>query len=230
MPSAARRAVQLAGDDSVGIPPDGAGYVLRRDPLHRGGGVFEANCAGCHAFGGQASKNQSAPDLKDYGSRAWVRGLLEKPDSPAYFGKAPECDGMTSWKDTSKLTGKELDDVADFVATFAAIDPETSPADWAAEARAKGHPGRAPFYRECVDCHTMGNLTEREKKTAPSPDLFAWGSNRWTSRMIKFPNHPALYGYLESEQKMPSFGDQLTDSDVTAVVRYLRGDYVPPGP
>ncbi len=192
--------------------------------------LFEAKCAGCHAFGGQASKDQAAPDLKGYGSQAWVRGLLEKPDSPAYFGKAPECDGMTSWKDTSKLTAKELDDVADFVATFAAIDPEKSPADWAAEARAKGHPGRAAFYRECVDCHTMGNLTEREKKTAPSPDLFAWGSTRWTARMIKSPSHPAHYGYLESEQKMPAFGDQLTESDVTALVRYLRGDYVPPKP
>ncbi len=225
---AAGRAVQLAGDESVGIPPDGAGYVLGRDPLHRGGGLFEANCAGCHAFGGKASKNQSAPDLKDYGSRAWLRGLLEKPDSPAYYGKAPECDGMTTWKGTSKLSAKELDDVADFVATFSAIDPETSPADWAAAAKAAAHPGRPAFYRECVDCHTMGNLTEREKKTAPSPDLFAWGSSRWTARMIKSPNHPALYGYLESEQKMPAFADQLTGSDVTAVVRYLKGDYLPP--
>jgi mono/diheme cytochrome c family protein len=137
---------------------------------------------------------------------------------------------MTSWKDTSKLTAKELDDVADFVATFAAIDPETSPADWAAAAKAEGHPGRAAFYRECVDCHTMGNLVDREKKTAPSPDLFAWGSTRWTRRMIKSPGHTSLYGYLESEQKMPAFGDQLTDSDVTALVRYLKGDYVPPKP
>jgi ubiquinol-cytochrome c reductase cytochrome b subunit len=227
---AAGRAVQLASDDSVGIPPEGASYLLARDPLHRGTALFEAKCAGCHAFGGQAPKDQSAPDLKGYSSRAWVRGLLEKPDSPAYFGKAPECDGMTSWKDTSKLTAKELDDVADFVATFATIDPETSPADWAAEARAKGHPGLAAFNKECLECHTMGNLTERKRKTAPSPDLFAWGSMRWTARMIKSPNHPSLYGYLESEQKMPPFGDQLADSDVTALGRYLKGDYVPPRP
>jgi mono/diheme cytochrome c family protein len=48
--------------------------------------------------------------------------------------------------------------------------------------------------------------------------------------MIKSPNHPSLYGYLESEQKMPPFGDQLAESDVTALGRYLKGDYVPPRP
>lgn len=225
--AAAARAVRLAGDDSVGIPPDGAAYILARDPLHRGGGLFATKCAGCHALGGKAPADQSAPDLKGYGSRAWVRGLLEDPSSPAYLGKAPQCDGMTTWKGSSRLTAKQLDDVADFVATFAAIDPETSPDDWAAAAKAADHPGRAPFYRECTDCHTMGNLVEREKKTQEAPDLFAWGSSRWTARMIKAPGHASLYGYLEEEQKMPPFGGQLTESDVTALVRFLRGDYVP---
>src|SRR5207248_7852381 len=103
---AAARAIQLAGDDSVGIPPDGAAYLLNRDPLHRGGGLFEAKCAGCHALGGDAPKDQSAPDLKGYGSRAWVRGLLENPSSPAYFGKSPQCDGMTTWKSATRLTAK----------------------------------------------------------------------------------------------------------------------------
>ena len=173
---------------------------------------------------------QSASDLKGYGTRAWIRGLLEKPDAPAYFGKAANCEGMTTWKGASKLTPKELDAVADFVATFAAIDPEVSPDDWAAEAKAKDHPGRRPFYRECVDCHTMGNLSEREKKTQEAPDLFAWGSPRWTARIIKTPRHPSLYGYLAEEQKMPAFGGQLTESDVTALVRYLRGDYLPARP
>ena len=227
---AAARAIQLASDESVGIPPDGASYLLSRDPLHRGGGLFEAKCAGCHAFGGRVPKEQSAADLKGYGSRDWIRGLLEKPDAPAYFGKAANCEGMATWKSASKLSAKELDDVADFVATFASIDPEVSPDDWAAAAKGANHPGRKPFYRECTDCHTMGNLVEREKKTQESPDLFAWGSPRWTARIIKAPGHPSLYGYLAEEQKMPAFGGQLTESDVSALVRYLKGDYIPANP
>ncbi len=138
---------------------------------------------------------------------------------------------MSGWKRDSKLGPKEGSttwprirrDLRDV------IDPETSPDDWAADAKVKTHPGRAPFYRECADCHTMGNLSEREKKRETAPDLFAWGSSRWTARMIKAPGHPSLYGYyLEEEQKMPAFGEQLTESDVTALVRYLKGDYPAP--
>jgi quinol-cytochrome oxidoreductase complex cytochrome b subunit/mono/diheme cytochrome c family protein len=223
---ARNRALQLAGE---GIPPEGAAYLLGRDPLYHGGKVFEKKCQGCHAIGGQVIGEQSAPDLKEYGSRAWIRGLLEKPTAPEYFGKVPACDGMKTWKESSKLTAKELDEVADYVATFAQIDAETSPSEWAAETKGKEHPGRKSFQKECVDCHTMGDLTERDKKTQPAPDLFGWGSTRWITRMIKNPNAPAFYGHLEAEQKMPAFGEQLTDNDITTLVRYLKGDYLPVG-
>jgi mono/diheme cytochrome c family protein len=48
--------------------------------------------------------------------------------------------------------------------------------------------------------------------------------------MIKSPGHPSTYGYLAEEQKMPAFGGQLTESDVSAVIRYLQGDYPPARP
>ena len=223
---ARNRALQLAHDPNVGIPPEGAAYVLGRDPLHHGGKVFERKCQGCHAMAGTVIGAQSAPDLDGFGSVKWVRGLLEKPDSLGYFGKVPACDGMTTWKQASKLNPKELDDVADYVASFARIDPDMSPFEWAADPTQKAHPGRKAFLKECVDCHTMGDLNDRGKKTQPAPDLFAWGSTRWTTRMIKNPNAPAFYGHLEAEQKMPSFGEQLTDDDLTTLVRYLKGNYV----
>ncbi len=222
------RALQLARDESVGIPPEGAAYLLGRDPLYHGGKLFAKKCQGCHAWDGQVIGEQSAPDLKDYGTRAWLRGLLENPSSSTYFGKTPDCDGMNTWKESSKLTPKELDEVADYVATFAKIDPETTPSEWAADPASEAHPGRKPFRRECVDCHTMGDLADRSKKTQPAPDLFGWGSSRWTSRMIKDPNAPAHYGYMEADQKMPAFGDQLTDDDLTTLVRYLKGQYLAP--
>ncbi len=220
------RALLLAKE---GIPPEGAAYLLGRDPLYHGGKIFENKCLGCHALGGKVTGEQLAPDLKDYASRIWVRGLLEKPDSPEYFGNVPGCDGMTTWKESSKLTPKQLDDVADYVGTFATIDAETSPSDWADDPKTKAHPGRASFQKECVECHTMGDLSERSKKMQPAPDLFGWGSTRWMTRMIKNPNAPACYGFLEAEQKMPAFGEQLTDNDVTTLVRYLKGDYLPAG-
>jgi mono/diheme cytochrome c family protein len=223
---AARRAAVLARRD--GVPPEGSSYVLGLDPLHRGNEIFSKKCLGCHALGEVKPKEPSAPDLNGYGSYAWIRGLLEKPDSPSYFGHVPQCDGMTTWKETSKLDAKGLDDVAAFVATFADIPPETTPSEWLADPKVKEHPGRSAFQKECVECHTMGDPSTREKKMQPAPDLFAWGSNRWTARMIKTPGTINHYGYLEAEQKMPAFGGQLTDRDIATLVRYLKGDYPRP--
>ncbi len=223
---AGARAVSLA--DREGIPPEGSAYILMRDPLARGGAVFARKCLGCHGLGGEKHAQQWAPDLDDFGSYAWIRGLLEAPDSPRYFGKAPQCGGMKEWKESSELTPGQLDEVAAFVATFAAIPPEVTPGEWAADPKVKGHPGRVHFQNECVGCHTMGDPSTRARKLQPAPDLFAWGSDRWTARMIKEPGSANYYGYLEEEQKMPAFGSQLTDADLATLVRYLKGDYQPP--
>jgi mono/diheme cytochrome c family protein len=90
----------------------------------------------------------------------------------------------------------------------------------------KAHPGREAYQKECAECHTIGDLTAKGKMQ-PAPDLFAWGSDRWTGRMIKAPGSMTHYGFLEAEheQKMPAFGGQLTESDVSTLVRYLKGQY-----
>jgi len=224
---AAARAVALA--DHQGIPPEGSAYILGRDPLTRGGGLFAKKCQGCHDLGERKAEPQSAPDLVNYGSYAWIRGLLEKPDSVGYFGNLPQCGGMQEWKEGSKLSAKELDDVASYVAWFATIPPDVTPAEWADAAEVKAHPGRKPYQAECAECHTMGDPSTRSKKLQPAPDLFAWGSDRWTARMIKHPSAVNLYGYLEGDQKMPAFEGQITDADVATLVRYLKGDYPRPG-
>jgi ubiquinol-cytochrome c reductase cytochrome b subunit len=228
--AAAHRAALLASRD--GIPPEGSSYVLGLDPPTRGAEVFTKKCLGCHPIGTWKPAEPSAPDLTGYGSYGWIRGLLEKPDSAEYFGHTPQCDGMTTWKESSKLDAQGLDRVAAFVATFAAIPPDTTPGEWLADPKVKDHPGRALYQNECAECHTMGDPSLRAKKLQPAPDLFAWGSPRWTARMIKAPSSINHYGYLEEEQKMPGFAGQMTDPDVATLVRYLRGDYegANPGP
>ncbi len=227
----AERAVSLA--TLGGIPPEGAAYLLKLDPLHRGNEVFEQRCAGCHDLGGDKRPEQWAPSLEGYGTYAWIRGLLDEPGSNRYFGKAPMCGGMAEWKEGSKLSSPELDAVASFVASFTAIPADVTPGEWLEDPKVRDHPGRKPYQNECAGCHTMGDPKQRAKMLQPAPDLWAWGSDRWTARMIQAPSHPSAYGYLEAEQKMPGFSDQLTDVDLRTLTRYLRGDYprpVPPGP
>jgi quinol-cytochrome oxidoreductase complex cytochrome b subunit/mono/diheme cytochrome c family protein len=223
--AARQRALELAGSPEAGIPPDGAAYVLRRDPLTHGRAVLERRCLNCHVDGGHGSGTQTAADLAGFGSRAWIRGLLENPRAPAYYGKVPQCDGMVEWKKNSKLKGKTLDDVADFVASFATIDSDTTPDEWQNTPGVSEHPGYAPFQKECGTCHIIDGFTEGGVREAPN--LFAWGSPQWIARMIRKPNADDRYGFLEKGQKMPAFGpDQLTSNDVDMVIRYLKGDYV----
>ena len=222
------RAIALA--DHQGIPPEGSSYLLSLDPLTRGAEIFAKKCQGCHAFEGQVDGEQSASELSQFGSFAWVRGLLEKPEADSYFGKVPVCDGMTTWKTNSKLDGKQLDDVAAFVASFATIPPDQTPDEWLAEPGVKDHPGYKPYKNECTECHTMGDPGRRDSMLQPAPDLFAYGSDRWISRMIRHPSSANLYGYLEEEQKMPASEGQLTEPDLATLIRYLKGDYFQPEP
>jgi ubiquinol-cytochrome c reductase cytochrome b subunit len=223
--AARERALELAGSPDAGIPPDGAAYLLTRDPLTHGRAVLDRRCLSCHVDGGKGSGTQTASDLAEFGSRAWIRGLLDDPRAPRYFGTVPKFDGMTEWKRSSKLKGKALDDVADFVATFAAIAPDTTPEEWMNTPGVTDHPGYQPFEKECGTCHIVDGFTEGGMRDAPN--LFAWGSPQWIARMIRKPNAPDRYGFLEKEQKMPAFGpDQLTTNDVQMVIRYFRGEYV----
>jgi ubiquinol-cytochrome c reductase cytochrome b subunit len=213
-----------------GIPPDGSAYILRRDPLTHGRAVLERRCLGCHVDGGKGSGTQTASDLAGFGSRAWIRGLLENPQALPYFGKVPQCDGMAQWKESSKLKGSQLDDVAEFVASFARIPADMTPAEWLKSPEVSGHPGLKHFRPggECGECHILAGLNKGGLREAP--DLFAWGSPQWVARMIRKPNAADRYGFLEEEQKMPAFGsDQLTPNDLEMVTRYLQGDYIKAG-
>jgi ubiquinol-cytochrome c reductase cytochrome b subunit len=219
-----KRALELAGSPQVGIPPDGAAYILRRDPMTQGHAVLERRCLGCHVVDGHGLDEQSAPDLAGYGTRAWIRGLLEEPGSPRYFGKVPHCDGMAEWKKTSKLDARQIDAVVDFVASFAQIPADTTPDEWLGSPGVADHPGLGPFQKECGTCHAIEGFTEGGVRDAPG--LFAWGSPAWIARMVRKPGASDRYGFLAEHRKMPAFGtDQVSDRDLDMVIRYLKGDY-----
>jgi ubiquinol-cytochrome c reductase cytochrome b subunit len=245
--AARSRAVALALEE--GVPPEGASALLGRDPLWHGRAVLNAKCLGCHLLDGKGTGDkQTAADLKDFGSRAWVRRLLEKPDAPAFFGTVAGGTGMVEWKKSSKLkTPKQLDEMAELVASFAAIPADMTPEEWlnakwvkgtwalappagvstAEWENAKGFadlPGAEPFQKDCGTCHAIQGLTEGGTRDAPG--LFAYGAPQWITRMIHKPAAPDLYGYLEKDQQMPSFAGQLTENDMRSIVRYLRNDYL----
>jgi ubiquinol-cytochrome c reductase cytochrome b subunit len=125
------------------------------------------------------------------------------------------------------LKGQQLEDVADFVASFAGIPADQTPDEWLSDPAVAKHPGSEPFQKECGQCHQIEGYTEGGTRDAPG--LFAWGSPQWTSRMIRKPGAPDLYGFLEEKDRMPPFGaDQLTANDTDMVIRYLNHRYPMP--
>jgi mono/diheme cytochrome c family protein len=228
--AARERALYLAGLPEVGIPPDGSAYILRRDPLTQGRAILEKRCLACHVFEGKGAGTQTASDLKQFGTRGWVRGLLENPASASYFGKAPKLDGMSEWKKNSKLTSQELDDVADFVGSFASIPEGATIDDWLNSPGVADRKGLKPFQKECATCHVIEGLSEKDPMR-DAPRIFAWGSRHWITHMIRNPRSSGKYGFLDEKLagQMPAFGsDQITAPDLEALIRYLKGDYVEP--
>jgi len=227
---ARQRALQLAGSSEAGIPPDGAMYVLLRDPLTHGRDVLSRKCLSCHYYDGKGQSDatpQTASDLKGFGTKEWLRGLLDSPKAPAYFGKVKQCGGMARWKKGTKLTAKELDDVAAFFAKYVITTPaDMTPSEWEEQEGLKDHPGYVAFNKEgeCILCHAEWGSPNEE-----APNLFGWGSDAWLRRMIHKPGAADKYGYLEAGDQMPAFtSDQLTDNDMTTLVRFLKGDYLAP--
>jgi len=317
------RALKLAG--ARGIPPDGATYLLQRDPYTRGMEVLESKCLGCHVYGGRgavstsyaelaaedreevpedileqlpddwpetqrralaaalpegfefeevvepseqaepntlavAGKNaagepieaevspdgtlvtvstesvQSASDLKGFGTREWIRGLLEDPSDPAYFGKVPQQQGMKGWKETSLLTPEELDQVADFFEqSVSTVEPGLSAQTWelqfyteSGDLKEDVPPGFEMWTYECSNCHAWG-VGGADFTGVNAPNLFGWGSRAWFERMVSNPGSRDLYGFLEEHEQMPAFEGELTENDFEVLYQLLKGQGVPPG-
>jgi mono/diheme cytochrome c family protein len=59
----------------------------------KGRELFMDTCATCHSFQGEGAKN--APDLTDYGSDKWLRGMIMDPAHASRYGKNNE---MTAFR------------------------------------------------------------------------------------------------------------------------------------
>lgn len=191
----AERAFRLA---RKGIPPGGAGDLYLNDPMERGKHLFAAECQSCHRLGDKGG--DTAPDLTDYMTRAWIRGVTADPTQPKYFGRT----GLDMMQPT-EATPEQLEILTSYQMSLGGLAPEP--------------PGGAELFEElgCQTCHARAG-----EKPRMGPSLAGYGSRAWIIGAIKNPGAPEYYG---DANKMPAFAGKLTDAQLDDIVTYiLSGD------
>jgi quinol-cytochrome oxidoreductase complex cytochrome b subunit/mono/diheme cytochrome c family protein len=236
----AARAFALAGGPD-GIPPQGAVWLLRNDPMTQGPRLFARHCASCHRYDGHNGLGapegdpQSAMDLKGFASRGWIAGLLDpaQVDGVRYFGpnmKAHAGKMVEFVKDTVADAIKDEQDKADLHKIVVALAAEANlPAERDANASdmvviAGGRVAISGDAFECTDCHNFHDKKANLGGANRGPDLTGYGSRQWLVDFIRNPAHPRFYG--SRNDRMPPFGEQkvLDDHQIGLIVDWVRGD------
>lgn len=219
-----------------GIPPGGAGALLREDPATTGPRLFAQHCAGCHRYDGHdgqgvVSKDlPSAPDLKGFGSREWLAGFLEsgRITNHAYFGGTRFREGKMVKYVTTKLPKLHASNPSALEAMVAAVSAEAGlPGQREKESRdaALIEQGRTHVRDTfaCTDCHAFRKPDEE----ASGPELTGWGSREWILAITTDPGHARFYG--KRNDRMPAFGKEgrLTPRESGLIADWIRGDVAP---
>ena len=219
-----------------GIPPSGAASLLRADPAFAGPRLFAQHCASCHRYDGHDGHGvvpadlPSAPDLKGFGSRAWLSGILEATmvTNHAYYGGTKFKDGKMARYVANKLPKLHAGNPGALEAMIAAVSAEAAlpaqaqkdSADAALIERGRVH-ARETFG--CTDCHAF----RKPDDEATAPELTGWGSREWLVGVIADPTHARFYG--KRNDRMPSFvkDGRLSADEAGLIADWIRGDTAP---
>ena len=231
----AERAKELA--HGLGIPASGAASLLHEDALTQGPKIFTKNCASCHRFDGHDGLGNvpkdppTASDLKGFGSRAWLAGLLdpEKISSPHYFGGSKMADGKMARfvkKDVAKYTPEQQAQLQKVIAALSAEAKLKAQHDADLRDETLIVQGRELLKGAiaCTECHAF----QKPDPDATGPDLTGWASREWLTSFITNPAHEKFYG--KKNDRMPRFGDEkiLDAHTIGLVADWLRGDWFEP--
>jgi len=243
-------AVEMAQKDSerikdlanrpTGIPATGAVSLLREDAYTQGPKLFKAHCASCHRYDGHdgtgfvpdpVKQPQTATDLKGFGSRQWLSGILDpkKVDSPNYLGAAKLKNGKMVKFVKKDVPDYDKNDLAKVIAALSAeaqlpYQRQQEQLDVTSIKDGRQILLKADPIR-CLDCHGFAG---KESDEANTPNLTGYASRQWLIDFISNPGHERFYG---KKNEMPAFGLKkiLDEKSIAMLVDWLRGDWYEPG-
>ncbi len=173
----------------------------------------------------------TASDLKGFGSRAWLAGLLdpEKISGPHYFGGSKMADGKMARfvkKDVAKYTPEQQAQLQKVIAALSAEAKLKAQHDADQRDETLIVQGRELLKgaSACTECHAF----QKPDPDATGPDLTGWASREWLTGFITNPAHEKFYG--KKNDRMPKFGDQkiLDAQAIGLVADWLRGEWFEP--
>ncbi|GAB4160068.1 MAG: hypothetical protein Tsb009_37400 [Planctomycetaceae bacterium] len=266
----AKRVKELAKRPTK-IPVEGASSLLMNDPFTQGPKLFAKHCASCHRFDGHdgtgrmvvellpgkdSEKGKSvvalptAPDLKGFGSRDWVRGIVsDYPNHIRYMRHAADkefveamfdAEGgmMYGWaRDNEKVlkdpkNKASIDALVEFLVDQSGREdlPKTNPelVKKGREIFTTGKLAAGQFTQNCTECHQLIPRGEKaalgETETGSAPILTGYGGPKWIRGMIATPDSDEYYGSA-SANGMPAFKGRLSDKEFELLVRWMVKDY-----
>lgn len=190
--AAAKRSFVLA---RLGIPPGGPEDLYLNDPRERGKRLFALQCQSCHKLGGKGG--DSAPDLTEYMTHAWVSGLITNAGSPTYYGGTVLAASMPP----TEAPPEHIERLTHYVLSLGGH------ASCTAE--------DASLFDEygCQICHARAGEDPRR-----GPSLDGFGSREWLRGVILTPGAARYFG---ANNRMPAFEGTLAESEVDDLLSYL---------
>jgi ubiquinol-cytochrome c reductase cytochrome b subunit len=197
----AAKARELAA--TGGVPATGAQDLFAANvPMYRARMVFALRCATCHD---EASDERVGPVIgAGHKSRAWLRGFLQEPSAPVYWGMT-ELAKTEDAMQPVEMEGEELDALVEL------LYAESGAADVVASKRDRG---KVLFEQTCSDCHSL----EEGVAGGSGPGLAGLGSRDWFTSVISNPKSAVHMG---SMSEMPRFDKELSIVDRDALAEYL---------
>ncbi len=228
---------------TLGIPPGGAGPLLRDDAYTQGPKLFAKYCSSCHRFDGHDGTGKvprekpSGSDLKDFGTRRWLTEFLrpEWIDHEKFFGATAFKEGdMTDFvkKTIAAYSDEEKVKLAKAVKALSAEARLKAQAELDRQDAQEIEDGRLYLTARkgeekglnCTRCHKFGE----KGKLGRAPDLTGYGSKEWIEGLISDPSHERFYN--EDNDRMPRFRTQgiLDETSIGQLADWLRGEWFEP--
>jgi len=215
----ADRAVELA---AAGIPVEGAGVLLQRDPQTRGPILYGEHCVRCHRHTDVEGPGEEAANLTGYATVDWIERLILDPGHDNFFGQTEDMTRMADWSEENveDMGAEGVRAVAEFLA---AGSPAPSPPTATGPAEAAMQAGREVFMEYCFECHLLAaeEPNRKKRRRTKAVDLTDYATPEWTRRMLVEPDHKEMYG---RKNEMPSYKDQLTETDMDVLIRWLNSE------